>query len=327
MPLRPFVLPSDRGRVPSHQHQCHRPAQPGYEVDSATVLPWQSSYIACLRVDWKSRCWAVLIVSVILGSVFLRHPDGLCPQRSSPCCLLPCRNSMFAMLSTMSMTIGPCQMCFLAQANLFTCAALHDARLEFCIVPCAMQLGLPAGKVSGQGFTAGLTADMASAMGLSRCWGAAEAVSEAGEGEKLSFVQRAKTLAGALGPAYWEALAVVCLLYFARFDASFITLRAKTVYIPTAGNLTIAWSSCSQCNFGALKHYVRPVQEHREPEELQEPWQQCSCKDPAVTLASFVHIFEQDCTFLPISSVADVIVSNRATPADYCIRNIVSLII
>ncbi|KAK9866106.1 hypothetical protein WJX84_003968 [Apatococcus fuscideae] len=57
----------------------------------------------------------------------------------------------------------------------------------------------------------------------------AEAVSEAGEGEKLSFVQRAKTLAGALGPAYWEALAVVCLLYFARFDASFITLRAKTV--------------------------------------------------------------------------------------------------
>jgi hypothetical protein len=46
---------------------------------------------------------------------------------------------------------------------------------------------------------------------------------------KLSLPQKAKALAKALPPAYWQALTVVGLLYFARFDASFITLRAKTV--------------------------------------------------------------------------------------------------
>lgn len=40
---------------------------------------------------------------------------------------------------------------------------------------------------------------------------------------------KARALSKALTPAYWQALAVVCLLYFARFDASFITLRAKTI--------------------------------------------------------------------------------------------------
>lgn len=38
-----------------------------------------------------------------------------------------------------------------------------------------------------------------------------------------------RALTGALQPAYWQALIVVSLLYFARFDASFITLRAKLV--------------------------------------------------------------------------------------------------
>lgn len=47
--------------------------------------------------------------------------------------------------------------------------------------------------------------------------------------QKLTLAQKAKALAGALPPAYWQALSVVGLLYFARFDASFITLRAKTV--------------------------------------------------------------------------------------------------
>ena len=46
---------------------------------------------------------------------------------------------------------------------------------------------------------------------------------------KLSLGEKARALLGVLRPAYWQALAVVSLLYFARFDASFITLRAKTV--------------------------------------------------------------------------------------------------
>ncbi len=41
--------------------------------------------------------------------------------------------------------------------------------------------------------------------------------------------QKAAALVAAMTPAYWQALAVVSLLYFARFDASFITLRAKTI--------------------------------------------------------------------------------------------------
>ncbi len=46
---------------------------------------------------------------------------------------------------------------------------------------------------------------------------------------KLTLLQKAQALAKALPPAYWQSLVVVSLLYFARFDASFITLRAKQV--------------------------------------------------------------------------------------------------
>ncbi|KAK9839281.1 hypothetical protein WJX81_005580 [Elliptochloris bilobata] len=46
---------------------------------------------------------------------------------------------------------------------------------------------------------------------------------------QLSLPEKVKALTGALQPAYWQALIVVSLLYFARFDASFITLRAKLV--------------------------------------------------------------------------------------------------
>ncbi|KAK9807690.1 hypothetical protein WJX72_006202 [[Myrmecia] bisecta] len=58
----------------------------------------------------------------------------------------------------------------------------------------------------------------------------ARADAEAGvEDVKLSLPEKAKAFIGALQPAYWQALAVVSLLYFARFDASFVTLRAKGV--------------------------------------------------------------------------------------------------
>lgn len=58
----------------------------------------------------------------------------------------------------------------------------------------------------------------------------------ASDGPKLSLTQKAKALVGAFKPAYWQALIVVAALYFARFDASFVSLRAKQVmpksYIP-----------------------------------------------------------------------------------------------
>lgn len=46
---------------------------------------------------------------------------------------------------------------------------------------------------------------------------------------QLTVWQKAKSIAGAIQPAYWQALIIVGILYFARFDASFVTLRAKTV--------------------------------------------------------------------------------------------------
>lgn len=46
---------------------------------------------------------------------------------------------------------------------------------------------------------------------------------------ELNFFGKAKALMSAFKPAYWQALAVVAILYFARFDASFVTLRAKMV--------------------------------------------------------------------------------------------------
>lgn len=45
----------------------------------------------------------------------------------------------------------------------------------------------------------------------------------------MPWKDRIRALLTCLRPAYWQALIVVSLLYFARFDASFITLRAKTV--------------------------------------------------------------------------------------------------
>ncbi len=50
---------------------------------------------------------------------------------------------------------------------------------------------------------------------------------------KLSLVGKAKALLRAFQPAYWQALIVVSILYFARFDAGFVTLRAKSVSKPT----------------------------------------------------------------------------------------------
>ena len=57
----------------------------------------------------------------------------------------------------------------------------------------------------------------------------ADAAAVAAEGPTLSVFGKAKALISAFQPAYWQALVVVCILYFARFDASFVTLRAKTV--------------------------------------------------------------------------------------------------
>lgn len=62
--------------------------------------------------------------------------------------------------------------------------------------------------------------------------GGAESSSD--EEKPLSLLQKARALVGAFKPAYWQALIVVAALYFARFDASFVSLRAKQVMARSA---------------------------------------------------------------------------------------------
>lgn len=46
---------------------------------------------------------------------------------------------------------------------------------------------------------------------------------------RLSLGAKARALSGALRPAYWQALAVVVILYMARFSEGFPMLRARAV--------------------------------------------------------------------------------------------------
>ena len=75
--------------------------------------------------------------------------------------------------------------------------------------------------------------------------GGAPAAKKADKGKeerKMPLGDRIKALLTCLRPAYWQALIVVSLLYFARFDASFITLRAKTVTGQHEGLQTLGFS-------------------------------------------------------------------------------------
>ena len=56
------------------------------------------------------------------------------------------------------------------------------------------------------------------------------------ETNNISFIRKMQIVIKEFKPAYWQSLSVVSALYFARFDASFLSLRAKhvmpTEYIP-----------------------------------------------------------------------------------------------
>jgi MFS family permease len=48
----------------------------------------------------------------------------------------------------------------------------------------------------------------------------------------LGLFEKASLLFGSFKPAYWQALIVISILYMARFDASFLSLRAKETSMP-----------------------------------------------------------------------------------------------
>ncbi len=51
------------------------------------------------------------------------------------------------------------------------------------------------------------------------------------EEERLTLAQKARALATALPAGYWQALATTSLLFLARFDVAFITIRASQVHV------------------------------------------------------------------------------------------------
>lgn len=73
-----------------------------------------------------------------------------------------------------------------------------------------------------------------------------QGATSAEDGPKLNLLEKGRALVGAFKPAYWQALIVVAVLYFARFDASFLTLRAKQVMPKTAIPLLFLLSSGMQ---------------------------------------------------------------------------------
>lgn len=64
-----------------------------------------------------------------------------------------------------------------------------------------------------------------------------EAAPEPGSGD--SPLHKVKLLVKAFKSAYWQALLVVAVLYFGRFDFAWVTLRAQTVRFCLLG--AIAW--------------------------------------------------------------------------------------
>jgi hypothetical protein len=53
--------------------------------------------------------------------------------------------------------------------------------------------------------------------------------SSAVPGENISLTRKFITLVTAFSPAYWQSLLVLSVLYFGRFDFTWVTLRAKAV--------------------------------------------------------------------------------------------------
>lgn len=47
--------------------------------------------------------------------------------------------------------------------------------------------------------------------------------------KELGWIEKAKALGGAFQASYWQALIVVAVLYFGRFDFTFVSLRAQSV--------------------------------------------------------------------------------------------------
>eukprot|EP01025_Chloroclados_australasicus_P053393 TRINITY_DN6276_c1_g1_i2.p1 TRINITY_DN6276_c1_g1~~TRINITY_DN6276_c1_g1_i2.p1 ORF type:complete len:553 (-),score=35.37 TRINITY_DN6276_c1_g1_i2:618-2234(-) len=74
--------------------------------------------------------------------------------------------------------------------------------------------------------------------------------------QKVPFGRKVKALLSSFQPVYWQALAVVCILFFARFDFSFVSLRAKLVmeksYLPALVTTTMLGTTLFSLITGSL---------------------------------------------------------------------------
>jgi hypothetical protein len=84
-----------------------------------------------------------------------------------------------------------------------------------------------AGKAAGAPATkAGSTAASGAAAAAAAAAAAGDAAAPA---QQYSLLQKLRALVSAFRPAYWQALSVAAVVYFTRFDAAFVGLRAKQV--------------------------------------------------------------------------------------------------
>ena len=76
------------------------------------------------------------------------------------------------------------------------------------------------------------TASIRAATSSKAADGSSADASTSGADGSLSWLQKGKLLVKAFKPAYWQAILVVSVLYFGRFDFAWVTLRAQAVRHP-----------------------------------------------------------------------------------------------
>lgn len=122
-----------------------------------------------------------------------------------------------------------------AAASVPPCLALVWLAVAF-----RKELGPSGGTAAVPGPSRGGGSDRRTAMADSPSAAADAADAESGREQKqLNWLQKIKTVVSAFSPAYWQALLVVSVLYFGRFDFTWVTLRAKAVRLQP-----YAWQAC-----------------------------------------------------------------------------------
>lgn len=127
-------------------------------------------------------------------------------------------------------TIGSLAGSAVASAVFFLSGASYITTFAVAIIPPCLALAWLTFAFRGEDSPESQSAKEASKASSAAAKQPAEASTSDKEPES-SFTDKIGTLVTAFSPAYWQALAVVSVLYFGRFDFTWVTLRAKAVRV------------------------------------------------------------------------------------------------